>query len=150
MAVEDLGGWTEDDWDNFAKLTCRPPQIVDPNNMGQYMNDQPYIVSVGLLKFLKKASTWIRAIGSWTFEVTHFKMSKAIIENFSVNSAVAEKKFKKVGGDDEVPKVGKMGMSEYEKKICQDAGKQQSCRDDIVGSLDYLLNQMLHLQARLL
>ena len=137
-AVADPGEWHDDDWDSFSKLGRRPPQVTDPNNAGQYINDQPYVVSVGSLKFLKKTSTWIRALISWDYDITHFKMSKRIIDNFLVNSTAAEKRFKQIGGND-APTIGKMSMPEFENVVYQDMGKQQSCRDDIVCSLEYLL-----------
>ena len=55
-AVAKIHEWEDVEWDPFNQNRTRPPQIVDPNNAQDLINQPKFKVTVKSLKSLKEAS----------------------------------------------------------------------------------------------
>ena len=102
--ADDLSDWDDDDWDQFSSSCKCPGQILDINN--NFINQAPFILTVGNLKHLKEASNISRYYNYIGQGLTTANMRYQVISNFQVQRKAIEARLKEHTPD--VPRLTKV------------------------------------------
>ena len=60
ITVGELAEWKDDEWEKWKNNCKKPDRITDPENPANIIHQNPFAISVKLLKLLKAASELIR------------------------------------------------------------------------------------------
>ena len=93
--VEDLGEFTDDDWDTIPSNMKKPPRIADPANPGQMIDQEPFVLGARSLKRLKVAAQAVRYYEQVDRALIAGSMHWDTLKNFDIHwKAIVEKKDK--------------------------------------------------------